>query len=148
MHIAIQRDRSAGRVHRSLRLMRGRRGDWFTARQVAHAGVTIYRDRAAHRVYLAGTWFFWRLPHTPVWPRLYDRWNVDKPCKPVQYSDRSECETCGLLWDTGDPEPPHCHAEMDERAHWLVRLAVWTLAGALGLSVWMGLLRAWGWLWS
>lgn len=36
--------------------------------------------------------------------------------------------------------------ENDERAHWLVRLVVWTLAGALGVSVWMGLLRAVGWL--
>ena len=72
---------------------------------------------------------------------------MERQCKPVQYNDRTECETCGLLWDTNDPKPPSCRRdEMDERAHWLVRLVVWTLAAALGMAAWMGILRAVGWL--
>lgn len=29
-------------------------------------------------------------------------------CKTVQHGDLTECKTCGLRWDTNDPEPPHC----------------------------------------
>lgn len=29
-------------------------------------------------------------------------------CKITQHSDQTQCETCGLKWDTNDPEEPKC----------------------------------------
>ncbi len=31
-----------------------------------------------------------------------------KPCRVVTVGDQSFCATCGLRWDTNDPEPPKC----------------------------------------
>lgn len=137
MHIAFQRDRSTGRVSRTVRVMRGRRGDWLSSHLVVQGGLILYRDRA----YLAGSGFFWRLPRSAMWSKLFDRWNVEKPCKPIKYSDRIECEHCGMMWNTDDLAPPTCRYE---RAHPVVRVLVWLLAGALGLGAWIGLLRALG----
>lgn len=39
-------------------------------------------------------------------------------CNPIQHGDTTQCETCALLWDTNDPDPPRCpydiYAEADE----------------------------------
>lgn len=29
-------------------------------------------------------------------------------CRPIQYSDQTVCETCGLTWDTNDSAEPPC----------------------------------------
>lgn len=139
MHVAIQRDRSTGRVARSVQLMQGRRGDWFTARQVAQVGVIIYRDRVGHRAYLTGPRIFMGLPHLPVWPHLYKRWNVEKPCKPRQYSDIMTCETCDMAWDA-HAEPPRCPRDIEERAGPVVSLIAWILAAAVGVTCWYALI--------
>lgn len=141
MHLTIRRDRSTGRVARSVQLMQGRRGDWFTARQVASVGVIIYRDRAGHRAYLTGPRIFTGLPHLPVWSHLYNRWDVDKPCKPRQYSDIMTCETCDMVWDTNDCDPPACPRASQDRAGPVVSLIAWILAAVVGVSCWFALLR-------
>lgn len=33
---------------------------------------------------------------------------TDKICRVYQLSDQTICTTCGLEWDTNDPEPPEC----------------------------------------
>lgn len=30
------------------------------------------------------------------------------PCAPQSYGDTTMCRSCGLTWDTGDPDPPEC----------------------------------------
>lgn len=29
-------------------------------------------------------------------------------CRARQYSDTMICDSCGLQWDTNDPDPPEC----------------------------------------
>jgi len=84
------------------------------------------------------------LPHMPVWAHLYKRWDVEKPCVVKQYSDLMICETCDITWDAGDPEPPRCPHDIEERAGPVVAFMAWMLAAVAGVACWWGLLRLFG----
>jgi hypothetical protein len=61
--LEIVRDRTQGRVHRSARLVKGSRDDWYTQRSVMRLGISIYETGRACLV--------WGRRHTAIpLPRL------------------------------------------------------------------------------
>ncbi len=34
-------------------------------------------------------------------------------CRATQHSDQMICASCGLVWDTNDPDPPECRVGHD-----------------------------------